>query len=180
MKEIIVFFLNGKKYGVEISGMQSLESYQDARPLPDAPEGILGTVEIRKEIFPVLDIHAKLGAGASVERKKILLFRTGAGIIACVVDGVGKVFRAEGDDVQSFPKIATSEDTDFVDFVVRMGQELIVVVKPDALLTKKQAEWLRNIDFSEIKEKQDDEEQDTEKQDTEKQDREEQEEEEEE
>lgn len=61
--------------------------------------------------------------------------------------------------MQSFPKIATSEDTDFVDFVVRMDQELIVVVKPDALLTQKQAEWLRTIDFSEIKEKQVEEEQ---------------------
>jgi len=167
VKEIIVFFLNGKKYGVEISGMQSLESYQDASPLPEAPEGILGTVEIRGEIFPVLDIHAKLGAGALVERKKILLFRTGAGIIACVVDGVGKVFRAEGDNVQSFPKIATSENTDFVDFVVRMDQELIVVVKPDALLTKKQAEWLRTIDFSEIKEKQEKEKQEKEEQEEE-------------
>lgn len=159
MKEIITFILNGKRYGVEISGMQSLESYQEIRPLPEAPAGILGTVEVREEIFPVLDIRAKLGlpprqasAGDEDIRKKTLLLRTNSGVIACMIDGMGKVFRAEGDDLQSFQGLAKTEETDFVDFVVRIEQELVVVIKPNALLTKEQVEGLRKIDFTKINE----------------------------
>ena len=50
MREIIVFFLNGKEYGIEIIGMQSLEKIQEIRPLPDAPDYILGTGKIRDGI----------------------------------------------------------------------------------------------------------------------------------
>lgn len=156
MKEIIVFILNGKEYGVEISGMQSLEKIQEVSPVPDAPDYILGSVTIRDEIYPVFDINSRLGLSGSAGRPvndengftKTLLLRTPAGSIACLVDGIGKVLRAEGDNVQSFPKMAMTEGTDFVDFIVREGSRLIVVIKPDLLLSKEQIECIRKIDFS--------------------------------
>lgn len=156
MKEIIVFILNGKEYGVEISGMQSLEKIQEMNAVPDAPDYILGSVTIRDQIYPVFDINSRLGlsrsgekpSGGEEEYTKILLLRTPAGAIACLVDGVGKVLRAEGENVQSFPKMAMTEGTDFVDFIVREGSRLIVVIKPDLLLSKEQIECIRKIDFS--------------------------------
>lgn len=160
MKEIIVFILNGKEYGVEIGGMQSLEKIQEMSPVPDAPDYILGSVTIRDQIYPVFDINNRLGlsrstgsganpmSGEGEQYTKILLLRTPAGSIACLVDGVGKVLRAEGDNVQSFPKMAMTEGTDFVDFIVREGSRLIVVIKPDLLLSKEQIECIRKIDFS--------------------------------
>lgn len=160
MKEIIVFILNGKEYGVEISGMQSLEKIQEMSPVPDAPDYILGSVTIRDEIYPVFDINSRLGlsrstdpgvdqtAGQGEEYTKILLLRTPAGTIACLVDGVGKVLRAEGENVQSFPKMAMTEGTDFVDFIVREENRLIVVIKPELLLSQEQIESIRKIDFS--------------------------------
>ena len=158
MREIIVFFLNGKEYGIEIIGMQSLEKIQEIRPLPDAPDYILGTVKIRDGIYPVFDINSKIstlagpGGGQAVEYTKILLLRTKAGTGACLVDRVDKVLRAEGEDVQPFPKMAMTKDTDFVDFVVRRENRLIVVIKPNALLTEEQVKCIRELDFSKIEE----------------------------
>ncbi len=146
MREIIVFFLNGKEYGIEIIGMQSLEKIQEIRPLPDAPDYILGTVKIRDGIYPVFDINSKIstlagpGGGQAVEYTKILLLRTKAGTVACLVD------------VQPFPKMAMTKDTDFVDFVVRRENRLIVVIKPNALLTEEQVKCIRELDFSKIEE----------------------------
>lgn len=156
MKEIIVFFLNGTEFGVEIGGMQTLENYQEIRPLPDAPEGILGSVKIRNEYYPVYDLKAKVVPGArqdispetATEDTKILLLKTDVGNIACVVDNVGKVFRAEGDDVQQFPGVARSKETNYIDFIARRNNELIVVIDSHALLTKEQKEGLKKIDFS--------------------------------
>lgn len=152
MKEVIVFFIGGKEYGIEISGMQSLENYQEIQKLPEAPEDILGTVKIRDEIYPVYNIKAKFSLPATevTEDTKMLLLRTDIGTIACVVDDVGKVFRAEGEDVQPFPKVARSKATDYIDFIARRDQELIVVIDPNALLSEEQKKGLQKIDFSEI------------------------------
>lgn len=159
MKEVIVFFLNGTEYGVEISGMQSLENFQQIRPLPDAPEGILGTVKIREESYPVFDLKSKIIPGTqkvspetATEDTKILLLRTNAGNIACIVDDVGKVFRAEGDNVQPFPGMARTEETGYIDFIARRDNELIVVINSFALLTEEQEKALKELDLSEEQE----------------------------
>lgn len=155
VKEVIVFIISGKKYGIEIGGMQSLENYQEIKPFPDAPDLILGTVKIRDVIIPVFDINRMIGIPAAqktadeVEHRKILLLRTKAGTLACIVDGVENVFRAEGEDVQSVPRITRTEGTDFLDFVIRKDNNLIVVIQPNALFTDEQVKSIKQTDFNE-------------------------------
>lgn len=155
MKEIIAFFVNGKEYGIEISGMQSLENYQEVTPFPEAPDCILGTIKIRDEVYPVYDIRAKLGIPSAItvtETTKMLLLHTKEGTLACVVDSVGKVFRADGDNVQPFPKVARTDGTEYIDFVVKRGNDLLVVIDPNELLSNEDSECVKKIDFSEKKE----------------------------
>lgn len=154
MKEVIVFFIGDKEYGIEISGMQSLENYQEIAPFSGAPECILGTVIIRNIVYPVYNIKAKfsLPLTEATEDTKILLLKTNAGTVACVVDSVGKVFRAEGDNVQPFPKVARTEGTEFIDFIAKRNNELIVVIDPNAMVTEEEAKEISKIDFSENRE----------------------------
>ena len=140
MKEIIVFFLSDKEYGIEISGMQSLENYREIQHASDLPDGMNGLVQIRDDIYPVYDMKLKfcLPARQVTEDTKILLLRTHAGKVAIVVDRVGKVFRAEDKDIQEFPRVARTRDTDYINFIAKRGNDLIVVVNPDTLLTDEQ------------------------------------------
>lgn len=150
MKEVIVFFIGESEYGVDIAGMQSLENFTEIKAFPDVPECILGTVKIRNEVYPVYDLKAKLAVPATevTEDTKVLLLRTKAGSLACVVDSVSKVFRAEGENIQQFGGVARTEATSYIDFIVRRNNELIVVIDPEELLTEEEAEEIRKIDFS--------------------------------
>lgn len=149
MKEIIAFFISGREYGVEISGMQSLENYQEIAPFSEAPKCILGTVTIRGEVYPVYDIRSKLSLPPVeiTEDSKILLLRTNAGTIACMVDNVGKVFRAEGENIQPFPQVARTDGTDYIDFVAKRENALVVVINPNAVLTEEEVKEVSEIDF---------------------------------
>ena len=99
-----------------------------------------GLVQIRDDIYPVYDMKQKfcLPAKEVTEDTKILLLRTHAGKVAIVVDRVGKVFRAEDKDIQEFPRVARTRDTDYINFIAKRGNDLIVVVNPDTLLTDEQ------------------------------------------
>lgn len=150
MKEIITFFISGREYGIEISGMQSLESYQEIHPLSEAPDCILGTIVVRDEVYPVYDLRAKLNLPAAEMTKdtKILLLRTSKRGIACMVDSVDKVFQAEGDNIQIFPKEAQTAGTDYIDFIARRDGELIVVINPDALMSEEDFDIMNELDLS--------------------------------
>ena len=149
MKEVIVFYLSDKEYGIEISNMQSLENYREIQHANDLPEGISGLVKIRDEIFPVYDLKEKfcLPAREVTENTKILLLLTHVGKIAIVADHVGKVFRAEDGDVQDFPRVARTKGTEYIDFIAKRGNELVVVVDPDALLNSEQCAAIQDREF---------------------------------
>lgn len=150
MKEVITFLVADREYGIEISGIQSLENNLEIVPVPEAPSCVLGSIMIRDEAYPVFDIRARLhlpDAGVRDENK-ILLLRTHIGGLACVVDSVGKVFCVDGVDIQPFPQVAMSKGTDCIDFIARKDNKLIVVINPDTLLSEEEAEMIRKIDFS--------------------------------
>ena len=71
-----------------------------------------------------------------------------------MVDSVEKVFQAEGENIQIFPREARTEGTDYIDFIARRDNELIVVINPDALLSEEDFDLLEELDLSQ-EEKQD-------------------------
>jgi len=142
MKEVVSFFLSGKKYGVDISRVQGIENYVEMSAGAQGLDFLLGIVNIRDEIIPVINIKKCLvlpPAGVT-EETKYLVFPTSHGTMACVVDGVSKIFKADGDDVQNFPPLMQTNLTGYADYIVRDEEgNLLVIINPENLL--KEEEW---------------------------------------
>lgn len=141
MKEVVTFFLSGKKYGVEVSRLQGLENYQELSPVEDMPDFLLGVIKVRDEIIPVMNIKKRLVLpNVAVSREtKYLVFRMERGNFAVMADGVAEIMRVEGNDLQDFPSLMNTEATSYVDFVANQSGQLVLVVKPEGLLTDE--EW---------------------------------------
>lgn len=141
MKEIVMFFLSGKQYGIEISNMQGLENYSPMAAMEGVGGKFLGIVTIRGEMIPVINIKKCMvlpPAGVTAETKYVVL-RTSHGDAAIVVDGVSEIVQIEGEDIQPCPMLIAGDKTGYVDFVARKDDHLVLCVKPDGLLSD--SEW---------------------------------------
>lgn len=137
MKEIVLFFLSGKQYGIEISGMQGLENYSPMAAMERLGGKFLGIVTIRGEMIPVINIKKCMvlpPVGVTVETKYVVL-RTSHGEVAIIVDGVSGIIQIEGEDIQPCPALITGDKTGYVDFVARKDDHLVLCVNPDGLLS---------------------------------------------
>ncbi len=145
MKEIVSFFLCGKLYGVDVSDVNGIELYSDVVKTSCETENILGTVDIRDEKIPVLDIKKRLILPQTpvTMDTRIIVFRTKHGVLACVADGVFGIIQADGNDVQDFPSLVKDKKLGYSDCVVKNGDDLIIVLDPDKMLAE--TEW-RMID----------------------------------
>lgn len=141
MKEIVSFFLSGKKYGVEVSHMQGIEKYREEMKPADLPDFMRGVVDIRGEMIPVMSIRKRLVLPQTgvTEKTKLLVFRTSYGKLACVVDGISRILRIEDKNEREFPGIIQNEETGYADFIARYEGELILVINPERLL--EQEDW---------------------------------------
>lgn len=141
MKEVVVFFLAGKEYGVEITNMQGIENYVPMTEVTDSKGKMTGVVSIRGEMIPVIDIRKCLvlpPVPATADTKYVVL-RTTHGKAAIAVDGVSQIFRMEGENIRDIPPMFQGNGTGYVDFVIRNGQNLVLVIAPERLLSK--PEW---------------------------------------
>lgn len=141
MKEVVVFFLSGKEYGVDITGMQGLENYVPVTKMPDLEEKIMGVASIRNETVPILDIKKclVLPPVSVTKETKYVIFETNYGKAGFVVDGVSEILRVDGGNVQECPSIVQGEKTGYVDFVAKNGENLVLVINPGNLLAEQ--EW---------------------------------------
>lgn len=147
MKEIVVFFLSGKEYGVEIGGMQGFENYVPMTEVSDPDGKMLGVVSIRGEMVPIINIKKCLvlpPAGVTEDTKYVIL-RTSNGKVGFVVDGVSQILRIEGDDIQEFPRLLQGKETKYVNFIARKEMNLVLVINPEGILTEKEWKNIRNM-----------------------------------
>lgn len=147
MKEMVTFFLSGKEYGVNVTRMQGIENYSDCVVMPGMPENLQGFVTIRGDILPLIDIKKyfhlpKTGVTADT---KYMVLRTTHGNVVIVADGVSKIIKADGNDVQEFPKLLQAESTSYVEFVVKNDNHLILSLDAENFLNDEEWECVRKL-----------------------------------
>jgi purine-binding chemotaxis protein CheW len=77
--------------------------------LPHAPEGIIGAIEHRETVVPILDLGQRLGFGPTVaQRRKWVLMRGSERTLGLVVRRVIEVFTAQESSVRSAPDVGNA------------------------------------------------------------------------
>lgn len=59
--QILSFVLDGDWFGVEISGIQEVLEYRNVTQVPRTPEFMLGVINLRGKVIPVVDLRRHFG-----------------------------------------------------------------------------------------------------------------------
>ena len=58
-QQYLTFMLNGEEYGVEILRVQGIQGWDSVTPIPNSPEYVLGVMNLRGEIVPIIDLRKR-------------------------------------------------------------------------------------------------------------------------
>src|SRR5262245_48308588 len=108
--QYLTFRLGGEEYGVEILRVQEIKGFSTATPIPNTPPYVLGVMNLRGTIIPVIDLRARLGMpkADATQFSVIVVVRVSARVVGVVVDGVSDVLDIPASDVQPAPELGTS------------------------------------------------------------------------
>jgi purine-binding chemotaxis protein CheW len=59
--QLVVFELADESYGVEISRVQDINRMQEITEIPHAPESVVGVINLRGRVIPVVDLRTRFG-----------------------------------------------------------------------------------------------------------------------
>lgn len=83
-----MFRSQGALYAIEAETVLEIVELPATSPWPGAPEGVVGVVDYRGEILPVIDVALRLGSRPSVpkESDQLVMIKTASGSAALLVD----------------------------------------------------------------------------------------------
>jgi purine-binding chemotaxis protein CheW len=134
--ELISFELAGQKYGLPVENVVEVIRMVAVTELPSMPAGMLGVINLRGEVTPLLDLRQVFDLpqqqlGLDIP---ILVARANGKPFAMVVDAVDGI-RTLSEDTQTASQ-ALSTDVQYLSVVARLEEELLLVINPEALLSR--------------------------------------------
>lgn len=113
---LVVFALGEHCYALPLVHVKELLRMVAIAPLPDAPRGIVGTVNLRGCVIPVWSLRARLGLSPkeATLTDQIIVVHTRAQIVGLVVDSVLEVLTTDQVEVQTLAADLTGARTTLV------------------------------------------------------------------
>lgn len=137
-QKFVVFQLEDQKYGMSLMRVNGIEQDYHIIPVPNAPEGISGIINLRGAVIPVYSLRERFGMDPHIDNpEKSLLVTNSHGILlAYEVDCVEEIEEVPDSKISLMPSVASNEDTAFMEQVLQIGNEIIITINVDKVLSK--------------------------------------------
>lgn len=132
--KFVVFSLGTELYGLPIEKVERILPEMGVTKLPRTPKMFLGVFDLRGDTIPVLDARARFEMKSHEESGTFIVIMTEAGRCSLRVDRVDGIRSIDEVDIQEEMGVTGGQLDDFLVGVARDGQDLIVVLEPEAIL----------------------------------------------
>lgn len=133
--------VNDETYGLEIHRVKEILEFKGCTRMPMVPDFIRGVINLRGHVVPVMDMRRFFFEKESdITRWSCVVIVEGeeAGdtqYTGILVDSVHQVIEVAAENLESPPDFGTSVSPGFIDYLGKVGDEFIIVLNMDALLS---------------------------------------------
>jgi purine-binding chemotaxis protein CheW len=119
MMELISLEVAGHAFCIDIRAVREIRGWTAATPLPSAPGYVLGVINLRGAVMPVLDLSNRLGFGATEPsgRHVVVVVQHGEQTVGLMVDVVQETVMLDASQLQPPPRYDGSGEA-FVDALI--------------------------------------------------------------
>ena len=138
--QYLTFLLAGEEYGVDILRVQEIKGFEAATPLPNTPEHVLGVINLRGTVIPIVDLRKRFGLppaeyGATTV---IIVVRISSEdherTMGLVVDAVSDVYNIPSESVQPPPALAGAVEAEAVLGLSTVESTMVILLDVDRVM----------------------------------------------
>lgn len=123
--QIVVFRLQNKWYGLYINRVKEIFPLVKITRVPRTPSYILGVINLRGTVVPVLSLHRLFGLSEplSTEESRIIILTEQEGMFGVLADEISSVTKVGEDQIQ------TDIYEKYIDAFVKLPDRVVMVLK---------------------------------------------------
>lgn len=140
--ELISFEIAGQEFCIDIRAVREIRGWTAPTPMPNAPPYVLGVINLRGVVMPVLDLRARLGLGETTasSRHVYVVVQHEDRVVGLMVDAVQETFTIDADRMQAPPMLDYGDRGPLVDAILPLEGRMLARLVLAALLPETASE----------------------------------------
>ena len=133
-QQYLTFTLGEEIFAVSTRNVREIIEYGRLTPVPLMPASILGVINLRGGVVPIMDLRLRFGQGATqIGRRSCIVIlevsREGVNqVIGIVVEAVNAVLEIPPQDIEPPPSFGSQVPTDFLIGMGKLDERLVVLL----------------------------------------------------
>ncbi|MBK1685182.1 chemotaxis protein CheW, partial [Rhodoferax fermentans] len=126
-----------EEYGIDILRVQEIRSFERPTRMANAPEHILGVVNLRGVIVPVVDmrIKFKLNPVNYDHFTVVIVLNIGSRVVGMVVDGVSDVITLSPEQLRPVPELSSAIGSDHLLAIGSLENRMLILIDIGKLMS---------------------------------------------
>jgi purine-binding chemotaxis protein CheW len=134
--EVIVVGIGGQQFAIDIMSVREIRGWTISTPLPGSPDHVLGMINLRGAVLPVVDLGARLGLGDTSPDSSsvVVVAQIHDRQVGLLVDAVEDILAVSEDMLQATPEIGSEASRAFVASVMTTDTGIVSLLSLDEVL----------------------------------------------
>jgi purine-binding chemotaxis protein CheW len=136
VKECLSFRLGGEEYGIDILAVREIRAFERPTRIANAPAFILGVVNLRGVIVPIVDLRLKFGIEQPTYDAStvVIILNVANRVLGIVVDSVSDVVGLKREEIRPAPEFSSAIEASYVQGLASLQGRLLILVDIEALM----------------------------------------------
>lgn len=133
-----------EEYGVDILAVREIRGWTPVTRIPQAPPYVLGVLNLRGAIVPVIDMRLRFGLPREeyTANTVTVIVAVGGRNFGVVVDAVSDVLDVKTSELRPVPDMGTTVDTEYLKGLTAVEDRMVLLLDVDKLLQPQDAQML--------------------------------------
>ena len=139
-RELVTFRVGNQDFCIDIMLVREIRGWTPATILPHAPSYVLGVINLRGSVVPIVDLSARLGLQASVIVIAVIENQT----VGFLVNSVSDIISIDQMEIQATPDVTSETTRAFIEGVIVTEERMLRVIDIKTVLPKSVEKRLRD------------------------------------
>lgn len=136
--QVATFILRNEEYGIEIDKVKDIITVPEITPVINSPASILGMMNLRGKLIPVMDLRLRLQMEQEEKTRKsrIMVVEYGNEQMGLLVDQVRQVLKINEEEMEDAPKDEGEIEESYIRGVCHLDERLIILLHIEKLINR--------------------------------------------
>jgi len=150
-QQYVTFHLGAELFGVAVARAKEILSLVSVTKVPQTPEYLLGVINLRGQVAPVIDLRIKLGLprGETTQDSCIIVMEVRLDgeslILGGLADSVCEVLELGDDKIEPPPRMGSRLKTEFIAGMGKVDEEFLILLDIDQVFSVEEGSLLQIV-----------------------------------